>query len=116
MARVINNTSFETDFLIKEQRHLITALVDSQKIESIVFDDERTLIFGEDVLLAEFNPMKDLTLFASLRWYDATSGDAMVRLESGASRFIYLGRDYKGPNCFYVLIHADAFVGCSLAA
>lgn len=85
--RIHNNTTIETNDLIKDQRHLINALVDTSKIESITFDKTKTMVFGIDCLLAEFNPTKPLKLKGSIRWFDKLSGTGQLRSSHGSLWF-----------------------------
>lgn len=92
--RLFNKTSYktvETIDLLNEQKHLINALIDvrATEIESIELMDDKTTLMGVDVLVAEFNPRKDLKVKGIIRWWDKTSKEGMVRLDSGMSCWLY---------------------------
>lgn len=105
--RVFNNTSYKTieaKDLIDHQKHLINALIDvrTTEIECIELTDNNTCIMGVDVLVAEFNPRKDLKVKGQIRWWDKTTNEGMVRLDSGMSCWIYacnvVGADSQYPH------------------
>lgn len=105
--RVFNNTSYKTiesKDLLDDQEHLIYALFDvkNTEIECIELMDDRTTIMGVDVLVAEFNPNKDLKVKGKIRWWDKSSKEGMVRLDSGMSCWLYacnvVGADSDYPH------------------
>lgn len=105
--RLFNKTSYktvETIDLLNEQKHLINALIDVRKanVKSIEFTDDKTALMGVDVLVAEFNPNKDLKVKGIIRWWDKTSKEGMIRLDSGMSCWLYasnvIGADSAYPH------------------
>lgn len=105
--RVFNNTRYktiDTNYLLEDQKHLINALINIQaiEIESIELTDDKTTLMGVDVLVAEFNPNKDLKVKGKIRWWDKNSKEGMVRLDSGMSCWLYacnvVGADSHYPH------------------
>lgn len=85
--RFCNNTSFKTlepQILIDSVKHLLIT-TDKQLIESIVLYDDKLVVFGEDCLLLEHNLKKPMKVSGKIRWFNESSGDGSIRLDSGVS-------------------------------
>lgn len=102
--RINNNTKFDTDFLITEQRHLITALTKKDLIESITFEENKTVVFGVDCILAEFDPTKDIQVTATVRWFCKSSGEGVARLSTGVSVPLFACNVEGADSCYPHLV------------
>jgi cold shock CspA family protein len=104
--RFFNNTQYQTltaQDLLDSVKHYLAAITKEQRdsIESIELNDKSMTVFGIECILLEVNVNEPLKVTGTIRWFDESSGEGMIRLDSGTSVWFHscncIGADSMYP-------------------
>jgi cold shock CspA family protein len=100
--RFFNNTSYKTlsaNDLLSDVVHMFQH-VDKTKIESIEMTDTYVRLYGIECVLAEIDTTKPIKCLGSIRWFDESSGEGVIRLDNGVSAWFF-SCNVIGANSLY---------------
>jgi cold shock CspA family protein len=100
--RFHNNTSYKTltpNDLLSDVAHLIKH-INKDKIESIEMTDSYVRVYGIDCILAEIDTTKPVECSGEIRWFDKSSGEGVIRLNTGISAHFF-ACNVNGADSYY---------------